>query len=313
LVRVGLAFGTPLPLVVEPRLAGVNLREWLGSQREYFDDLLLRHGAILFRGFKCDSAPGLQALMAAAGGQVFDYVYRSTPRKRIDGAVFSSTEYPANQNIPLHNELSYARRWPSRLWFCCLCPATRGGATPLADSRKVWQRIPESTRTLFRDCGVEYIRNYGEGLDLSIQEVFQTSEPAAVEAFCQAADIRYEWKGPKQLRTSQVCQSETRHPVTGETVWFNQAHLFHVSSLPPEVQKALLEMLPEDELPRNARFGGGQPIPGDMLSSIRAAYAAESIRFEWRAGDVLLVDNLLVAHGRTAFEGERRVVVAMTQ
>ncbi|WP_281425855.1 TauD/TfdA family dioxygenase [Polymorphospora rubra] len=32
----------------------------------------------------------------------------------------------------------------------------------------------------------------------------------------------------------------------------------------------------------------------------------------WRAGDLLLIDNVLTAHGRRSFEGTRRVLVAMS-
>lgn len=304
--------GAALPLVVEPATEGVNLAGWIASQSDYVAPLLVAHGALLFRGFGCRSAAELEQIMAAAGRPSFDYTYRSTPRKRIEGAIFSSTEYPSDQTIPLHNEMSYSRQWPGRLWLCCLQPAEEGGATPLADSRLVWRRISEPVRARFRGHGVRYVRNYGRELDLGWPEVFQTDDPSEVETFCRAAAIDVVWRPPHGLRTSQVCQAETVHPVTGDTVWFNQAHLFHVSSLPREIRETLTGTMPESEWPRNAYFGDGSPIPSDLLEEVRAAYAAETLVFEWKTGDVLLVDNLLVAHGRTPYRGERRVVVGMT-
>jgi hypothetical protein len=78
------------------------------------------------------------------------------------------------------------------------------------------------------------------------------------------------------------------------------------------VAAALASIAGEDDLPRNATFGDGSAIPNETLDAVQRAYAAETIQFDWRAGDVLLVDNVLMAHGRTAFQGPRRVVVGMT-
>jgi alpha-ketoglutarate-dependent taurine dioxygenase len=302
-----------LPLVLRPAVDGVNLAQWLVGQTGLVDELLYRHGALLFRGFGPFSAGQFRQIIDAGGRPTQEYTYRSTPRSRVEGAILTSTEYPASQSIPLHNEMSYSRSWPSRLWFACLQPAQQGGATPLADSRKVWGRIGPSTRNLFRERGLLYVRNHGYGIDLSWQEVFQTEDRGQVEAYCRAADIGYRWLPDGQLQTSQVCQVEFRHTITGEMVWFNQAHLFHVSALPEKVASALRDWLPQERWPRNCYFGDGSAIETEMLGPIRDAYTAETTVFHWEAGDVLLVDNLLVAHGRQPYDGRRSIVVAMTE
>lgn len=304
--------GSTMVLVVEPALAGLNLPQWIGSQGAWIDRMLLARGALLFRGFECRQPERFEAVIAATGRPPFAYTYRSTPRRVVHNAIFSSTEYPADQVIPMHNEMSYTTSWPGRLWFCCLHPSAEGGQTPLADSAAVWRRIPDAVRERFRRHGVCYVRNYGTGLDLPWQEVFQTEERREVETFCRSAGIGYEWITGAHLRTTQVCQAEIDHPVTGSPVWFNQAHLFHVSSLGEGMSGALMGVAGPDELPRNAYFGDGAAIPDDMLAAVRAAYAAEAIRFDWQSGDLLLVDNVAVAHGRMPFSGERRVVVGMT-
>lgn len=301
-----------LPLLVEPATAGVNLARWVASQAAWIDRMLLAHGALLFRGFDCRQPERFEEIIAATARAPFEYTYRSTPRRAVHGAIFSSTEYPADQVIPMHNEMSYTTSWPGRLWFCCLVQAEDGGETPFADSAAVWRRIPEAVRARFREHGVRYVRNYGTGLDLPWQEVFQTEDRREVETYCRAASISFEWVTDGHLRTAQVCQSEIAHPVTGAPVWFNQAHLFHVSSLAAGVADALMSIAGQDELPRNAYFGDGATIPDETLASIRAAYDAEMIRFPWQAGDVMLVDNVAVAHGRMPFRGARRVVVGMT-
>ena len=158
-----------------------------------------------------------------------------------------------------------------------------------------------------------YVRNYGTGLDLPWQDVFQTTRKPEVEAYCRSAQIEFEWIGEDQLRTRQRCQVSARHPRTGDLVWFNQAHLFHVSRLPAEVRDWLLSSTAEEDLPRNVYFADGSPIDPAMLDEICKIYHQQALCFSWRAGDILLIDNMLTAHGRKPFSGSRRVVVGMAQ
>ena len=102
-----------------------------------------------------------------------------------------------------------------------------------------------------------------------------------MEAFCREAGIELEWKEGGRLRTWQVCPGVAVHPRTGETVWFNQAHLFHISSLEDEVRRQLLSAFEPQDLPRNACFGDGSPINDEDLDNVRRAYEAESIFFGW--------------------------------
>ena len=158
-----------------------------------------------------------------------------------------------------------------------------------------------------------YVRNYGTGLDLRWQEVFQTSSKAVVEDYCRKAQMEFEWIGDDQFRTRQHCQAVERHPRTGEMVWFNQAHLFHVSRLPAEVREWLLAAFGEHNLPRNVYFADGSPIEPAMLDEIVRVCDEQSILFPWHEGDVLMLDNMLTAHGRKPFVGKRKVVVGIAE
>ncbi|WP_428241029.1 TauD/TfdA family dioxygenase [Gynuella sp.] len=273
---------------------------------------LHQHGAILIRGAGDVSIDSFGQLVAATTGDSINYDFGSTPRSRIQSGVYTATEYPAHQTIPLHNEQSYTNIWADYLWFYCEKAAVSGGATTLADSREIFRKIPESIRQKFMDKGVMYVRNYGTGYDLDWQKVFNTTDRQEVESFCHKRDIQFEWKSEDELTTTQVCQAHTVHKVTGETVWFNQAHLFHVSSLAPEIREALVEILGIEGLPRNACYGDGSTIEDSVLDEIRGIYDENTVIFPWQAGDIMLVDNVLAAHGRQAFEGDRKVYVMMT-
>jgi hypothetical protein len=191
-------------------------------------------------------------------------------------------------------------------------PAEEGGETPIADSREVFRLLDPHVTRRFIEKRVMYVRNFSPGLDLPWQHVFRTDSPAEVEGYCRAAGIEFEWRGPERLRTRQVQQSVLRHGRTGDLVWFNQAHAFHAASLEPAVRAALGAEMGEDEFPRNAYYGDGSPIEDSVIEAIRDAYRRAAVAFPWQRGDVLVLENMLFAHGRAPFRGPRRVLVAMS-
>ena len=303
----------PLPFVIEPVVPDIGLTAWATENRDLILTHLRDHGGILFRGFNVHGIDDFQHFIKSVGGDMLEYAYRSTPRNQVSGKIYTSTEYPADQWIPMHNEMSYSRSWPMKIGFFSIKVAEDGGETPIVDSRKVFDRIPSDIRDNFRQKQVMYIRNYGEGLDLPWENVFQTDSKAEVEAFCRDHGIEFEWKDGNRLRTWQICQAVVDHPDTNEPLWFNQAHLFHISNLPAPVQESLLSTFGDHGLPRNACYGDGSTIESEALDAIRAAYAETMVLFPWQMHDVLLLDNMLVAHGRAPFTGTRKVVVGMAE
>ncbi len=304
----------PLPLLVTPTVEGLRLLDWGRENRAFIEDALRRHGGVLLRGFAVELAELEPFLRSVVGGEeLLEYTYRSTPRKQVSGNLLTSTEYPADQSIPMHNEESYTRRWPLFIGFLCVQAAPQGGETPIADSRRVLAAIPPEVREEFARRRVMYVRNYGEHLDLPWQDVFQTADRGAVEAFCRDAGIESEWRGENGLRTRQVCQAVARHPELGDEVWFNQAHLFHVSSLQAEVRDYLLAEYGEEGLPRHACYGDGGRIDVAALDAVRAAFKQAEVVFPWQERDVVLLDNMLCAHGRRPYAGPRRIVVGMAR
>src|SRR5689334_3233266 len=295
---------------LRPAIDGLSLPEWVQANREAIFNKLQTAGAILFRDFGLLPIRDFEELLTSVSGELVDYSYRSTPRTQVSGRIYTSTAYPAHQTIPLHNEMSYSRQWPMVIGFFCVEPSREGGETPVADSRRVFAKIDPAIREEFSRKQVMYVRNYDDELDLSWREVFQTNSRAEVEEYCARAGMTVQWRGENGLRTAQVCQAVARHPVTGEMVWFNQAHLFHVSSLGSDVRTSLQSEAAGSE-PRNAFYGDGTEIDEAVLSHIRDVYESETVTFSWQPNDVLLLDNMLTAHGRRPYRGSRQIVVGM--
>jgi amino acid adenylation domain-containing protein len=295
---------------LSPQLEGLSAIEWIQANQKTVLDKLQTVGAVLVRDFNILSIPRFEELLTHLSGELVEYSYRSTPRTQVSGKIYTSTAYPAHQTIPLHNEMSYSRQWPMTIGFFCVEPSAEGGETPIADSRKVFQQIDPAVKEEFIRKQVMYVRNYDDALDLPWPEVFQTNSRAEVENYCRRAGMDVQWQGDNHLRTSQVCQAVARHPVTGEMVWFNQAHLFHISSLDPSVRSSLQAAAGGNE-PRNAFFGDGSEIDEAALDHIRAVYDREMVTFIWQRGDILILDNMLTAHGRKPYRGPRQIVVGM--
>ena len=302
-----------LPLLIEPLVKGIDLATWAASNLNWIETQLLNYGGLIFRGFKINQTHEFEHFITTVSKQLVEYSYRSTPRTQVDGKIYTSTEYPAEHSIPLHNEMAYSKSWPMKIWFFCVKAAESGGKTPIADSRKVFQRLDPKIKKRFIEKKVMYVRNYGQGLDLQWSDVFQTNDKSAVENYCNKAGIEFEWRDKNNLRTRQVCQAVATHPTTGAMVWFNQAHLFHISSLKTEVRQSLLEMLREEDLPRNAFYGDGSPIESSIVAEIQEIYQQEAVLFPWQEGDILMLDNMLTAHGRQPFVGQRKIVVGMAE
>jgi alpha-ketoglutarate-dependent taurine dioxygenase len=314
LIQTGyLQTDNPLPLVIQPAVKGVSLETWAKNNQDFIETDLLKHGALLFRNFNIKTVEEFQQFIAATCGEALEYRYRASPRHQVADKIYTSTDYPADQSIFPHNEHSYSPTFPLKIFFFSVTPAQSGGETPIGSCRKIGDRIHPDIRSRFIQKGVMYVRNFGDNFGLPWQTVFQTTEKSVVEEYCRSHDIEVEWKEGDKLRTRQVGPAVVRHPKTGETVWFNHATFFHVSTLEPTIREALLANFNEADLPTHTFYGDGSPIEPAVLEHLRAAYQQEMVYFPWQKGDILMLDNMLAVHGRNPYEPPRQLLVGMAE
>lgn len=305
-----------LPMVVEPSSAKEAaldaLLDWAVKERRSLDDMLLASGAVLFRGFGLAGAADLARASRQLGGELQSYVGGDSPRSQVADKVYNSTEFPPHLPIGLHNELSYAGWWPSRIFFHCQIAPKVGGQTQLGDSRTIYARMPGRLRERFERHGVRYIQNLhkGKGPGKSWQQTFETEDPEVVEAYCAKHGMAFRWTA-YGLNTSILRHGVIKHPTTGTMSWFNQAEHWHGAVQSVRFWDAGEAKLDPDKLPAHCTLGDGSELTRADLETIAEVTAGAEVLFDWQQGDLLMLDNLLTAHGRKPFEGERKILVAM--
>lgn len=306
--------GFPHCVHADPALARAGADEthrWLEQAMPRLEPELLRSGALLLRGFGLREAEDFRNAVAAMAPRLHGYTGGTSPRSQVAEGVYTSTEYPKHLEIPLHNEMSYSVRWPRRLYFFCATAPQTGGETPLADSRRILAAMPAPILEEFERRQLMYVRNLASPQSRynAWSKAFETEDREQVEAYCRDMDIGYEWRADGGLRIHEIRPATRVHPLTGERVWFNQVHLFHASNTP---MASAVDARIEAGLPMAAYYGDGGRIDHAALAGVRDVLRAQRRSFPWRQGDLLVVDNLLAAHGRLPFDGPRRILVAMS-
>ena len=284
----------------------LKLDTWFVNHKETVHDLLSKHGAILFRGFQGEVEDFIR-FKSSAFSAPMDYKDASSPRTEVEKQIYTSTDYPPEETIQMHCELSYSHIWPEKLAFFCKTPAITGGATILADTREVFARIPEELKNKFRNHGVNYYRFLTPKMGLPWSRVFGTESKQEVEDYCRKHKIAFSWETDNGFKMKWHRPAIRQHSITKEEVWFNHSLFFNKLALPP----ALRGKMKEEELPFNTHFGDGTEILPEEFNCIKKAYDISSFNVDWKKGDFVLVDNLLMSHGRESYTGPRKILVAM--
>ena len=298
------------PTILMAETAG-DAPRWVADQRDALRAVVAEHGSLLVRGLGLHDATELGAVFRQLATGLMTEREAFASRRSYSDGIYSSANWPQNQPMCMHHELSYTLEFPGLMLFACLWAPSDGGATAVADSTTVLDALPTELVTRFEREGWLLTRSYNDEIGASVAEAFGMDDRGAVERYCRANAIEFEWQPDVGLRTRQRRSAVVRHPVTGERCWFNQIAFLNEWTLAPEVREFLVDVYGADGLPFNTRFGGGDPIGEDIVELLNEVYDANTAREPWQAGDLLLVDNVRTTHSREPFEGAREVVVAM--
>ena len=342
------------PLVVTPKSSDQQSISFLSSFMEHnqgwIDNMMLRYGAVLFRGFDIVTAQDVEDVLVSYEPNKLSSTYRGTSPRHTQGNteyVFSAAEVPAHYPIAQHLEMSFLPAPPKKLFFSALkAPTAMGGETALADFRKVYQEIPVDLRQKLQSKKLRYTRthkNVGERFThdvaamLSWSEVFGTSNKTEVERLAAVEDTPMRWEG--RHHDTFVSEFETEafqlHPQTGEPVWFNHAQVFHWTSFPAELLAAFRRTrdlrylirvvllgtfswikygVLHQKMALQVAFGDGTPLTIREMHQIRKAVHQNTVYNRWEQGDLVMIDNFSTSHGRQpTYDKGRNVVVSWSE
>ncbi|BAC74875.1 putative SyrP-like protein [Streptomyces avermitilis MA-4680 = NBRC 14893] len=291
--------------------AAADALHWAAEHRDALRAVVAEHGCVLVRGLGLRDAAGTGAVFSKLATGLMTEKEVFAPRETYSDGVYSSTKWPTNQPMCMHHELSYTLEFPGLMMFACLGAPSDGGATAVADSPTVLDALPAELTERFEREGWLLTRSYNDEIGASVAEAFGTEDRGAVESYCRANGIMFEWQPDGGLRTRQRRSAVVRHPVTGRRCWFNQIAFLNEWTMAPEVREYLVDVYGADGLPFNTRFGNGDPIGEDVVQLLNGVYEANTAREPWQDGDLMLVDNIRTAHSREPYEGPREVLVAM--
>ncbi|MER5360826.1 amino acid adenylation domain-containing protein [Streptomyces sp. NPDC002785] len=284
---------------------------WTAAHRARLQATVTEHGALLVRGLGLRDAEAVGRVSRTLLHEVMTEREGFAARRLLADGVYSSSQWPADQPMCMHHELSYAREVPATLLFACLSAPSSGGTTGVADSHDVLEALPAELVTALEAEGWLLDRNYTEVTGIGLAAAFGSADRAAVEEYCAARGIETTWAGNDNLRTRQRSAAVLRHPVSGRRAWFNQVAFLSEWTLDPAVREYLKFEFGEDGLPFNTRYGSGSAIDESHVQAINDAYEKHTLREVWRAGDLMIVDNLRMAHSREAYKGNREIAVVL--
>jgi alpha-ketoglutarate-dependent taurine dioxygenase len=284
---------------------------WVDQHRNAVRAAVVEHGSILIRGLGLSDATEIGAVFRRLANTLMTEKEAFAPRQAYSDGVYSSTKWPANQQMCMHHELSYRLELPSLMLFACLAAPTQGGATPVANAADVLNSLPGELVGRFEQHGWLLTRTYNDEIGASYAEAFGTDDRTAIESYCRNNAIEFEWQPDDGLRTRQRRSAVVRHPITGQRCWFNQIAFLNEWTLDPEIREYLVDEYGAEGLPFNTWFGNGDPIGEDVVELLNSVYEANTAREPWQPGDLMVVDNIGTAHSREPFQGPREVVVGL--
>ncbi len=323
----------PLPILIEPAegapKTAASLRQWLDENKDFINQKITEHGAILFRGFDVDGPQQFEHVAMGVDADLKNNYLGTSPRNAVSQYVFSASELPPFYPIMQHCEMSFLPNPPRKLFFYCHI-----------EPEKVYRDLDPKIREEFERKGIKNIRNYNgpnakAKFDLwklkRWDEMFLTTDKKKVEAECAKNGLEYHWKGDDKLTLINDQEATKKHPLTGETVWFNHVQVFHeavaaieygyiakrqqnarahwfnfVTSLMSGIKKLTTK---DGDQAMNCTFRDGSPIPVEYVKHLEEVIWKNMVIFPWRKGDVLAIDNFSTSHGRLPYRGPREIQV----
>jgi hypothetical protein len=290
--------------------ADADPRRWAAARRDELSALMLAHGSVLVSGLPVRTAQALADVRDALGLRPAAMHEQFAERRMLGDGVYSAPHWPADREQCLHHEQGYGIDFPRVLLIACLTPARTGGAMLVGDTRAMLDELPPDLVERFRAAGWLLERNFRPHFGVPWSTALGASSPEEAEKTCEARMVGFTWEPDGALHLTQRRSAIVSHPITGARCWFNDVGFFSQWSVDAEERQVLLNAFGDRGIPFNARIGDGEAISEESWRRVLDGYDAVVHRIPWRAGDLLLLDNVLCAHGREPYTGDWHLAVA---
>lgn len=289
---------------------------WFAEHRDELRAAVDRFGAVYFRGFPIDSHR-FEAMIDVLAGDPLGYAGGVSPRSAVHGTLYTATDAPPNLGIVQHHELSYHPFTPRYISFYCATPPPEGGATPITDGRRFGRTIAAAAPGDFaalEQRGVRFVRNYNQANTKGWREAWGTTDRDELEGMLAGVGCEWEWLADEWLQTRHRLPAIRRDPASDARILFSCIHLWHRSYV-ARMNAANGVELPDDpaKQPYATFFGDGAPIPEELIALMHETYRAQAVAIPYRQNDFMIVNNLLVTHGREPYVPPRAVFVTMRE
>lgn len=313
-----------LPIEIPADVAAEMGEEaYISANKDSIKEQLTAGGAIWLRGFELmKTKEGFQRFyelleLSPCQDPLASVGARAVVSKK--GAMYEAVNKPSRAKffVGMHNESTFKRT--NRLGaFVCFQPADKGGEFLLLDGQKVLREMDPEVRQRMYDKGVrfsnaelpffDFLRSAGPMKEV-LQPVFKGVAEVAVGAKIDM-ELELQWdendKDGLRLQALSPAQSPiNRHPITGEPAWFCNVHS-HSRYLRDRRDGDLPESSGASKLNVTDMFHGDlSRISSEDLDHIDKVTMDNLVYVPMKEGDVVLVDNYQVMHGRDVFEGTR--------
>jgi len=179
------------------------------------------------------------------------------------------------------------------MWFYCVTPASAQGETIVCDGVQVYEKLSPSTRELFRQKQIKYIRNYKDG---EWQLLCQTASPAELREYCEENDLALTINSDNSVTTEYVTSAIVRPQWSKQDAFVNSI---------------LIVLWQEEDLGRKTslvRLEDESRIPRDVVAEIKEVSDSLTHEIAWRPGQILMIDNTRMMHGRREFSDPQRAI-----
>ena len=302
------------PLVYNAKGKNININDvihWLNDEKNELMALLSKHGAILFRGFPIKGYEHFDAFIKTFGLKNFLYEesFSNAVRYKRTKRVFTANEAPPSVSIFLHHELAQTPVYPSHLFFYCENAPLSNGETPLCRSdillSKLQGVIPEFVQSCEKlgVCYTNVMPNHEDkksGQGRSWYSTLGVSNKSNAERKLNTLGYQWEWMHDGSLKVKTAVLPAVKTLDDKRKVFFNQLIAAYCGWKDER-----------NESRNNIFFGDGSTIPIKDMKIVIELADQLTFDLEWETGDIALIDNYLVMHGRRPYKGDRRVLASL--